>query len=163
MRSVIAILEDNDDRTNAMRDCLADKFPFFETVFFRSAATMIDWLRENLPRAICIVLDHDLEPAPADPPGSDPGTGRDVSDFLLGFRPLCPVVVHSSNVHAAIAMEQDLAEAGWAVERLLPYGDLEWIAAEWLPRVRNAIVHAQREDAGPSVAAASGILGTDKT
>jgi hypothetical protein len=151
MRLAIAILEDNDDRIRIMRDCLADKFPFFELRFFRSAPAAIDWMDKNLAQAICIALDHDLEPAPGQAEGFDPGTGREVADFLATRRPSCPIIVHTSNVPAAIGMEMALAESGWSVTRVLPYDDVRWIAADWLPAMRDAVVQAAATAHSPSV------------
>jgi hypothetical protein len=42
-------------------------------------------------------------------------------------------------------MEMALVDAGWAVERILPYDDLRWIAEAWLPLVRNLIVSGAGE------------------
>lgn len=141
MRRFIAVLEDNDDRIAAMQGCLADKFPFFERKFFRTASDMIDWLGENLAAVVCLCLDHDLEP-PVDRPPCDPGTGRDVAEFLVGSEPRFPVVLHTTNAPAAMAMEAMLQEQGWQVERVMPYDDLVWVAEIWLPTVRQVIVDA---------------------
>jgi hypothetical protein len=142
MRQVIAILEDNTDRIAAMDDCLADKFPFFERQFFRTADAALDWLTRHLPQAVCISLDHDLEPMTAGDP--DPGTGRMVADFLATARPVCPVIIHSTNRAAADGMEMALLDGGWPVERVLPYDDCRWIAEAWLPLVRQAIVDSAK-------------------
>ena len=104
MRLTIAVLEDNDDRIAAIERCLADKFPFFESRFFRTATEAIHWLDDHLESAVCISLDHDLEPSPF-AAGVDPGTGREVADFLARREPRCPVVIHSSNLDAAIGMQ----------------------------------------------------------
>jgi hypothetical protein len=140
MHQVIAVLEDNADRIAAMDDCLADKFPFFERQFFRTADAAIGWLSEHLLQAVCISLDHDLEPASSGDP--DPGTGRAVADFLAAARPVCPVIIHTTNRPAADGMEMTLVDGGWSVERVLPYDDCRWIAEAWLPLVRHAIVDA---------------------
>ena len=140
MRRVIAILEDNADRMAAMDECLADKFPFFERQFFRTAPAAIAWLADNLAQAICVSLDHDLEPLTAGDP--DPGTGRMAADFLANLRPTCPVIIHTTNRPAADGMELVLLDGGWSVERIVPYDDCRWIAEAWLPLVRQAIVDA---------------------
>lgn len=137
MRMTIAVLEDNAERIATMRDNLTDKFPFFELQFFASAGPAITWLQEHLDAVICLSLDHDLERQLNEP---DPGTGRDVADFLTTQAPRFPIVIHSTNVHAAIGMEAALQDADWTVSRLTPYGNLEWIAEAWLPILRAAIV-----------------------
>jgi hypothetical protein len=138
MPQAIVILEDNSDRVAAMDACLADKFPFFERRFFHAAGAAIDWLTAHLALAACISLDHDLEPLTAGDP--DPGTGRIVADFLAHARPVCPIVIHSTNRLAVDGMEMTLAEGGWTVERIMPYDDCHWIAEAWLPLIRQAIV-----------------------
>jgi len=140
MRQSIAILEDNDDRIAAMRRYIADKFPFFELRVFPTAPEAIAWLRDHLSHVILISLDHDLEPSSESQADGDPGTGRDVADYLASQRPQCPVVIHSTNVRAALAMEGDLTESGWQVERITPYDDLAWVAEAWLPLARRLIV-----------------------
>jgi len=135
----IAVLEDNDDRIAAMEDGLADKFPFFNRRYFRSAPEALAWLDEHISEVVCLALDHDLEP-PDHPPGFEPGTGRDVADALAGRPASCPIVIHTSNAPAAVGMEMVLIDAGWSVTRVLPYADLSWIREAWLPAVRDAIV-----------------------
>jgi hypothetical protein len=97
--------------------------------FFRTAPEILQFLASSLQTVDMMSLDHDLEP---DGRYDDAGTGRDVTDYLVKQRPTCPVIVHSSNLHAATAMEYDLSEAGWHVLRVAPYGDLEWISATWI-------------------------------
>jgi hypothetical protein len=140
MRQTIVILEDNVERIAAMDDCLGDKFPFFERRFFRAAPPAIAWLTENVQHAVCISLDHDLDPESAGDP--DPGTGRDVADFLAKASPRCPVIFHSTNRTAVDGMEMALTDSGWGVERIMPYDGCRWIAEAWLPLIREAIVRA---------------------
>ena len=142
MRRTIAILEDNAERIAAMRECLYDKFPFFEVRFFPAAWEANDWIASDLPRAICFSLDHDLEPLNDHPDTPDPGTGRDVANQLAQRAPHCPVIIHSTNTHAAQGMELVLNDAGWIVQRITPYNDLEWVRAAWLPTIRRAILKA---------------------
>src|SRR5262245_14586658 len=139
MRRAIVILEDNSDRLAAMDDLLADKFPFFERQFFRTAPDAIAWLTDHLRQAVCISLDHDLEPQTVSDP--DPGTGRMVADFLAALSPVCPIVIHTTNRMGADGMEMALSDNGWPVERIMPYSDCRWIAEAWLPRIRQAIVN----------------------
>jgi CheY-like chemotaxis protein len=140
-RMQIAILEDNEERRHEMRDSLSDRFPQYEICFFVSACDMIDYLRTHLPRVLVIALDHDLELMPA-PDGCvrDPGTGRDVADYLAGQTATCEVVIHSTNSVAAVGMQAALEETGWSTDRVLPMAGTAWIRTVWLRALRDAIV-----------------------
>ncbi len=137
----IVILEDNADRVRAMRDCLADRFSRFECRFFDDAASVREYLEAHLSDTIVICLDHDLE-LKEDLSGEivDPGTGREVADYLAGKAPVCPVVIHTTNAPAASGMEMVLRDAHWKTFRVIPFDDLEWIPTDWFRTVRRAIV-----------------------
>lgn len=141
----ILILEDNQDRRSAMQACLRDRFHQYETVFFENAKEMEAFLETNLSTALIISLDHDLELL-AEHNGTilDPGTGRDVADFLATQPPSCPIIIHTTNSAAGDGMEFMLREAHWETHRVHPWGDLEWIQAQWLRTLRNAVVGSAR-------------------
>ena len=133
--------EDNEDRQAAMRECLADRFPQFDHCFFSDPREVIRFLTENLSGTILVSLDPDQELLPDGNGGwLDPGTGREVADFLATQPPACPAVVHSTNAPAALGMRTALEEAGWAVRCVVPHDDLEWIPGDWFRAVRRAIV-----------------------
>lgn len=137
----IAILEDDIDRQKAMAECLADRFPQYAVRFFATAAEMIWFLRRQLPEVLAIGLDHDLELVPvAGDAVLDSGTGRDVAEYLASEVPVCPVVIHTTNGPAGTGMERVLQEAGWSTSRVVPYGDLDWVAEVWFRMMRDAIV-----------------------
>lgn len=139
----IVILEDNLDRRRVMLDCLRDRLWQYEVLFFRTASDMICHLEQHLSRVLAISLDHDLEPVEPQPPGStDPGTGRDVANFLAARRPTCPVVIHSSNTFGALGMKGVLDERHWPTHVITPFDDTAWIAEAWFPTMRRAIVDA---------------------
>ena len=155
----IVILEDDARRRGAMRTALEERLPQYPPRFFTTAPEAARYLQDHLDRALLIVLDHDLDPIPVHPRRSlDPGTGRDVADFLAARKPVCPVVIHSTNRPAVVGMQTELAEAGWDVRVVVPYGDLEWIDVEWRQAVRDAVVAAAQPAAesatAPVVAAA---------
>jgi len=141
MAMKIIILEDNEERRAAMRRCLDDRFYQYEARFFDDAAELIDYLRANLNDTLVISLDHDLELKPT-PTGemTDPGTGRDVADYLARTAPVCPVVIHTTNSSAAVGMEMVLQDAHWETRCVLPCDDLEWIPTQWFQSIRRAIV-----------------------
>jgi len=136
----ITILEDDLRRTHEMVRLLQTALPGYEVVVFDGAPDMIEWLRKNLTDVKLICLDHDLG-ANRIISGEiqDPGTGRDVADYLSTLKPTCPVLIHSSNVMAAPGMLMVLEEAGWCCSSLSPFNDLEWVRACWLDNVRNAL------------------------
>ncbi|MEM9701067.1 MAG: cyclic-phosphate processing receiver domain-containing protein [Planctomycetota bacterium] len=141
----IVVLEDDPRRRTAMREALAERLPQYPSRFFTTAPETARYLEGRLDRMVLIVLDHDLDPIPVHPRRSlDAGTGRDVADFLAARDPTCPVVIHSTNRPAAVGMEIELTDAGWDVHIVVPYGDLEWIADDWLRVVRDAIVRAEK-------------------
>jgi len=147
----IVILEDNADRRRVMLDCLRDRFPQYEVLFFRSASEMVGHLQRHLGRVLAISLDHDLEPAdPRSPEAADPGTGRDVANFLATRRPTCPVVIHSSNTFGTLGMKDVLDETHWPTYVVTPFDDTAWIAESWFPTVRRAIVDSIREVSSPA-------------
>jgi hypothetical protein len=90
-----------------------------------------------LHETILIALDHDLEFLEGDGHVMiDPGTGREVADFLATQPPVCPVIIHTTNTPAGEGMEMSLNEAGWKTNRLIPYGDMEWIPESWFPTIK---------------------------
>jgi hypothetical protein len=137
----IAVLEDNASRRAAMEASLRERFHQYQPQLFVSASSLIGFLQEHLAEVIVVCLDHDLELQPGrDGRLTDPGTGRQVADYLADQPPTCPVVVHSTNSAAAVGMVALLEENGWRVYRVVPYGDIEWIPREWLRTVRRAIL-----------------------
>jgi len=141
----ILILEDNMDRRAAMQSCLRDRFHQYETVFFDSASEMLSHLETHLSESLVISLDHDLEISSAKNGKSvDPGTGREVADFLARRTPSCPVLIATTNSVAGDGMEFALREAHWETHRVHPWGDLEWIPSQWFRTLRNAIVGTAR-------------------
>jgi len=131
-QQVVAILEDNAERQQAMRSAIANALPDATCIFFKSAHAIIEWLKTNLDSVSLMSLDHDLEFLP----GSeglliDPGDGRDVAQSLAPRKPCCTVIVHTSNSMAASSMMFTLQDAGWQVERVLPRSDLAWIDWGW--------------------------------
>ena len=136
----IAILDDDLDRIRRMTEILSFRFPKFAIAAFDNAPEMITWLRDNLAATNLICLDHDLGPNRIrDGETFDPGTGRDVADFLAGRAPVCPAIIHTTNNLAAPGMQMVLEDAGWPFSRVVPFNDLQWISTEWIGSVAAAI------------------------
>jgi hypothetical protein len=137
---VTAILDDEPERIAAMLPCLASCCPGHESIVFDNAPDMIVWLKVHCGEAILICLDHDLGPNRLiGGVMRDPGTGRDVADFLATKPPTCPVIIHTTNALAAPGMMRVLEESGWPASRISPYADLEWIGEIWIREVRRAL------------------------
>ncbi len=84
-----------------------------------------------------ISLDHDLNPdRPGDP---DPGTGREVAEWLANLRPRCPILIHSANTNAAWGMYNVLSEAKCHVEVLPHLNDTGWVGRSWVPVARRLV------------------------
>ena len=141
MATKIVILEDNAERQAIMRACLADRFYTFDAHIFDDAAEMIAFLETNVAETIAIALDNDLE-MKTGPNGRaiDPGEGRQVAEYLAKQKPVCPVIIHTTNSNAADAMTEVLTTAGWKTRRVVPFDDMNWIPTDWFAAMRRAIV-----------------------
>jgi hypothetical protein len=147
-RAVIAILDDEPDRIEAMLPLVARQFPEHEVVVFENAPDMIAWLASNLGRVCLLSLDHDLRPNQVRGGAVfDPGVGRDVADFLANRPPRCHIILHTTNHLAAPGMARVLEESGWTVSQVVPYGDLQWVGEAWIDEARHGIeVFAARKN-----------------
>ncbi|MDM8551916.1 hypothetical protein QUF72_17665 [Desulfobacterales bacterium HSG2] len=67
----------------------------------------------------------------------DPGTGRDVVDYLITRTPACPVILHTTNHTAREGMTFALESSGWKTSYVRPYNDLEWIKEVWSVEVEK--------------------------
>ena len=139
MTNIIAILEDNAERRQAMLERLQDRFPF-RVEFFVTASQVVQWLEEHFQEVRVLSLDHDLESDPLHPQ-QHPGTGREVAEYLAKQPALFPIIIHSTNVPASIGMLELLSSGNWSVERVTPYDDLTWISREWFWAMRQAILN----------------------
>jgi hypothetical protein len=141
--SVIAILDDDPGRIQAMVELLQARCGSFALRLIDNAPEMIDWLKRHLHETRLICLDHDLGPnRQTNGTVFDPGTGRDVADFLATLNPVCPVIIHTTNTLAAPGMQMVLEDAGWSFSQVSPFGDLEWIRFDWIAEVERVLNRA---------------------
>ncbi len=136
MRDVIVILEDNLERTASMRKALEDANITVESRFFRVPCEMIDWFRINLSRVLLASLDHDMNDLNA--PERDQ-TGMEVISHLIANSPSFPVIVHTSNGTARVAMCALLRKKKWKVRVEAPYEDMLWIRESWIKTVTRLL------------------------
>lgn len=132
----ILILEDNDERIAAFQQAIEALGNGFDVKVWRDAPSMIAECETFLPTAALISLDHDLNPMPG--ATVDPGTGVDVARFLGDFMPVCPVLIHSSNMDRAYSMNNELRFGGWMVDRVGPIGT-DWIETSWVRTARRLL------------------------
>lgn len=125
---MLLMLEDDGERIERFTAVLAVIAPSLPLVIWRSAKKMLREVEPFLPSARLISLDHDLEPQEGDE--EDPGDGIDVARFLASRRPLCPVIVHSSNGTRSDWMMGEFELGGWKAKRVAPIGE-DWIEAYW--------------------------------
>ncbi len=138
MKNVILIMDDDEERLGSMSALIAGSYPDYESVLIDNAPDTIEWLKEHLSSAVLISLDHDLGPnRERDGEIFDPGTGRDVVDYLVTQNPICPVLVHTTNHIARDGMIFALESAGWKASFVIPHDDLEWIHGIWKTEIEN--------------------------
>lgn len=136
MNKLIAILEDDERRAEVMRQEIAKRFPSMDCIIFNNAPDMIVWLKDSLEKVTIISLDHDLGPnSERDGKVFDPGVGRDVVDFLESHKPVCPVIIHTTNSFGGDGMRYALEDTGWTVKRVIPFDGSSWIKDEWIDAV----------------------------
>jgi len=124
------ILEDSPNRTEAFQNAAKRHRQSGSIRIWRIAAQMIQELPGLLASATLLSLDHDLYKQDKSDP--DPGCGRDVANYLAKQKPLCPIIIHSTNTDAAWGMHNELTAAGWEVEIIHHLDEAEWIETRWL-------------------------------
>ena len=91
-------------------------------------------------RGQLICLDHDLgSNRVRNGEAFDPGTGRDVADYLATREPACAVIIHTTNHLADPGMAMVLEDSGWEQQRVVPYNDRQWIREVWIKAVSELL------------------------
>ena len=129
---LVAILEDQAPRAEAMCAEIQRRAPHLQTVVFDNAPDMIFWLPDHVAALALVSLDHDLGPnRERDGRSFDPATGRVVATVLANLTPACPVIIHSENVDAALAAVDlvDRLGVSWTHPR---DGRLKRLLAPWV-------------------------------
>ncbi len=138
--NTILLLEDNDERIAGFERAVAGLPAAYELKVWRDAQSMRRQCEACFASAALISLDHDLNPAPG--ATGDPGTGLDVAKFLAECRPVCPVIIHSTNSDRSWSMHNELRFADWIVDKVGPIGS-DWIEKLWLPKARELLAQHQ--------------------
>lgn len=138
MKKVILIMDDDEGRLHSMNALIAGSYPDYETVLIDNGPDTIAWLKDHLLSVALISLDHDLGPnRERDGAVFDPGTGRDVVDYLVTQKPACTVIVHTTNHIARYGMLFALEGADWKTSFVVPHDDLEWIHGIWKTEIKK--------------------------
>ena len=133
---MILILEDDRERIDRFTTVLMAVAPSMPLMVWSSARKMVREVEPFLPATRLISLDHDLEPAEGE--REDLGDGIDVARFLAVRPPVCPVIIHSSNVSRSDWMIGEFELGGWKYKRVAPIGD-DWIELYWRAVVRKLL------------------------
>jgi hypothetical protein len=133
---VIMILEDNEERIHCFQIAIQSLPGNYEFLLWRTATEFMDDCHLGLPNPCLISLDHDLAPKPG--ADWDPGDGLQVAEFLGKRKPVCPVIIHTSNTERRWSMHNELRFGKWQTEIILPIGP-DWIYKSWLPTARRMI------------------------
>jgi hypothetical protein len=136
MRTVL-ILDDKPERQAEFERIAPTLGDNFEVLIWKDANRMRKECERFLGRAALISLEHDLDPAPGE--CADPGSGLDVAKFLAEKKPVCPVIVHTSNTDRSFSILNELRFADWRVDRVGPIGD-RWIEKYWTPKAKELLV-----------------------
>ena len=131
-RKTILMLEDNDDRIDGFRAVVSKLSCGLQLKVWHDAPAMLQECSAFFQDVCLFSLDHDLNPQPG--AIEDPGCGLDVALFLSKHKPICAVLIHSSNYERAWSMHNEFRFAGWQVDRIGPLGD-DWIHTLWQPKV----------------------------
>jgi hypothetical protein len=137
---IVAILDDDSSRCAEMERSLIRAVSEATLEFFDSAPDMIAWLARHMEEVALVSLSHDLGPSRLlDGMLFDPGTGRDVTDFIVEMDRPVPVVVHARSGSGGRSMLAMLEHSEWPCIRVEPQDGLEWIDTEWTPRVAELL------------------------
>lgn len=136
MAKIILVLEDNQDRREAMRKWLIERLSMYELILTDDPAEFIGHIRNNIPNILAVSLDHDLHERPDQ---STTLTGMQVVDHLVTMPPAFPVLLHTSNRHDGERMNSRLTEFGWSVKWIIPFDGTNWVATDWYYALKQAI------------------------
>ncbi len=117
----ILLLEDNEERIVDFKKATSQLGDGYELKIWRDAYSMRAECEAFFQTAALISLSHDL-----------------VARFLAECRPVCPVIIHSTDANDASSMQSELLSADWIVEKVLPLG-AGWVETAWLPAAQQLL------------------------
>ena len=135
-KKLILVLESNPVHGATMHAALEPHGLTDVTNFFDNSPDAISWLSRNLMHCGVISLNHDLGPERIrDERMFDPGTGRDVANYLAERTPVCSVILHTDNFFIRPRMQSILDGGGWVHTYVSPRNGDHWVGKDWLPCV----------------------------
>ena len=135
--NTVLILDDKSERRAEFERLAPTLGDDFEVLIWDDANRMQKECERFLSRAALISLENDLDGKPG--ACSDPGTGLDVAKFLAEKKPVCPVIVHTSNTDRSFSILNELRFADWRVDRVGPFGE-RWIEKYWARKAKEMLV-----------------------
>ena len=136
MKKCIVVLEDNDDRRQAMKERLDERLSMYTLILTDDPDEFIKYIHEYKGNILAVSLDHDLYERED---CSTVLTGMLVVDYLVQTEPSFPILLHTSNQPDGRRMQSRLRAAGWSVEWVTPFIDTSWIAKDWYCTLKRAI------------------------
>lgn len=165
-KMLIAVLEDNTDRREAMEGWLAERFSMYDRFFTDDPYVMIRTIKNRRSDLMVLSLDHDLHERPD---FSTELTGMIVARHLageaeavrslpitagflpgnMGLMPRAmpdvstpekfPVILHTTNTRDGDTMEAMLREHRWPVQRVVPFDGVTWVYQDWHRALKRAM------------------------
>ena len=132
---MIFILEDNDERIDNFKAALGHIACHVE----KTVPESIDWLSRNEGEILLFSLDNDLYVPEYH---GDAGEGWELCEWILANLTKHPLLIHSTNIHAADKMQNACNRAGWECRTIPPYNGFEWIHDSWIKAVSDSIIPA---------------------
>ena len=163
---LIAVLEDNTDRREAMEGWLTERFSMYERFFTDDPYAMINAIKMRRSDLMVLSLDHDLHERPdfsteltgmivAKHLASETRIGRSLpitAGFLpsnMGHQPSStrdarsfekfPIILHTTNTRDGDTMEVMLRESRWPVQRVIPFDGVTWVHQDWHRALKRAM------------------------
>jgi ADP-ribosylglycohydrolase len=115
----ILILEDNEERIAAFKRAIPQLGDGYDLRIWREAYVMRHECEAFFADAALITLKGDF-----------------VAKFLAECRPVCPVIICSSDLVQVSSISGELLSAGWIVEQIVPDG-ADWVKTTWLPKAHE--------------------------
>ena len=133
---MIFVLDNGPARIEAIWKSLRSRELDKATTIVDNVPDAIFWLSRNLHNCGVISLTHDLGGEQIrDGFLWDPGTGRDIANYLAERSPVCPVILHTDNFFVRPQMQCILDRGEWSHSFVAPGNRMDWVEKEWLPKV----------------------------